>query len=444
MKCLLFNSPIYKTRSDSEEEYLPPLGLGYIATQIKASGVDTEIIDCVKERLGIKEIFELLKTKKAEYIGINIFTQNIETVKEIVENCPVCATIIIGGQVVKFIYSEILTWNVKNNLILIIGEGELIIPAILNGVCTEKPVTALEGKAVYKVDGNSLYFPRNLGNIQLDRTLLKENITRNHYNQREASIITSRGCIYNCAFCGGAHNLNKDVSIRYRSISDIENEISKIICTYPEVTSIRVLDDLFLRDKISINNAISLFKKFPKLTWRGMAHILTFINSLEMLPCLKANGCRELFIGIESGSVTMRKKINKRGNPDQVVEVITALLQTGIDVKGYFMYGFPYETVADADATFALASKLKDISKNSEGDFRLSVFQFRPYHGTQLYNEIIDSGHKISPIQSNSELNIVSGRSQFNFHSGNYSELEDHLLNEYILRTQNLSEVYYV
>lgn len=106
------------------------------------------------------------------------------------------------------------------------------------------------------------------------------------------------------------------------------------------MTLIRVLNVLFLRDKKIINNAISVLEKYPKLTWRGMAHILTFVNFLEMLLYLKASGCRELFVGIKSGSVSMRKKINKPGTPDQIIKVITALLQTGIDVKGYFMYGF--------------------------------------------------------------------------------------------------------
>lgn len=441
MKCLLLNSPIYRTRPDVKEEYLPPLGLGYIATHIKASGVAVEIIDCVNKRLGIEEVFELFRKEKAEYIGINIFTQNFEIVKEIVENCPITATIIIGGQVVKCVYSKVLTWNVKNNLILVIGEGELLLPAILNSVCTEQPIVALAGKVVYRVDGNSIYFPHNLDDVKLDRALLKSDIARNHYNQREASIITSRGCVYNCTFCGGAHNLNKDVSIRYRNNSDIGNEISEIISAHSKILSIRVLDDLFLRDDVSINNAIELFERYTGITWRGMAHILTFTKSLRILPRLKASGCRELFVGIESGSATMRKKINKPGTSEKVVAVITALLQAGIDVKGYFMYGFPSETITDAEATYALASRLNNIAQNTDGNFRLSVFQFRPYHGTKLYNEIVESGREIPSMLSNNELNVVNGRSQFNFQSGNYSEIEDNLLNEYILKTQNLSKV---
>jgi len=58
-----------------------------------------------------------------------------------------------------------------------------------------------------------------------------------------------------------------------------------------------------------------------------------------------------------------------------------------------------------------------------------------------LYNEIVQSGREIVTISSNVALNILDGRSQFNFQSGNYSNIDDNILNEYILKTQNLSEV---
>lgn len=441
MRCLLFNSPIYRERSEAKEEYLPPLGLGYIATHLDKSGVNVEIVDCVKDRLGIDEIFELLEQQIPDFIGINIFTQNLETVKEIVEGCPIKTVIIIGGQVVKCIYEKILQWNVSNKLLVVMGEGELILPALINGVCSESPIVNIGQKHVYKVDKKSHYFPNDLSIVHLNRKLLKEDIVTNHYGQKEAAIITSRGCMYNCAFCGGAHNLNQDVVIRYRSIFDIEDEIQEIISANPNITSIRVLDDLFLRDKESINNAVLLFERFKNLSWRGMAHVLTFVKNLGLLPLLKQSGCREIFIGIESGSERIRKRINKPGTVEQVIEVVSAILECGIDVKGYFMFGFPSETTIEADATYLLASKLKEISAKTTGNFRASVFQFRPYHGTQLYNEIVQSGREIVMISSNAALNILDGRSQFNFQSGNYSNIDDDILNEYILKTQKLSEV---
>jgi hypothetical protein len=63
MRFLLLNSPIYRNRSDVVEDYLPPLGLGYIATHLSNAGVDTCIVDCVKERLGVEEIYTLLEKK---------------------------------------------------------------------------------------------------------------------------------------------------------------------------------------------------------------------------------------------------------------------------------------------------------------------------------------------------------------------------------------------
>jgi radical SAM superfamily enzyme YgiQ (UPF0313 family) len=441
MKCLLLNSPIYREHSEAKEEYLPPLGLGYIATHLSNSGIDVDIVDCVKERYGVCEIFELLRQQKPEFVGTNVFTQNCEIVKEIIENCPVETTLIIGGQVVKYIYNEIIKWNVKNPLVIVIGEGELILPAILKGTCNEAPFYKAQKKEVYKVDKNSVYYPSELGIVCLDRSMLKGAVVTNHYGEQEASIITSRGCMYKCAFCGGAHNLNcDDVTIRYRKISDIEREICEIISTHPDITSIRILDDLFLRDEKSINNAIQLFGKFPNISWRGMAHILTFSKAYESLLQLKQSGCREVFVGIESGSERIRNKINKSGTIQQIEDVVSALLHSGIDVKGYFMFGFPEETNDDAEATYLLASKLNEIAREAKGRFRVSVFKFRPYHGTQLYNEILQSGRIISPVKINDALNVVSGRSQFNFQSGNYSKIEDNALDDYILRTQRLSE----
>lgn len=50
------------------------------------------------------------------------------------------------------------------------------------------------------------------------------------------------------------------------------------------------------------------------------------------------------------------------------------ILQEGIDLKGYFIYGFPQETECDFQQTFELARKISNISQTTEGNFRTSVF----------------------------------------------------------------------
>ena len=439
-KFVLINSPLFWERTDEEEEYLSPLGIGYIATYLKKAGLEVTLLDSVKERLGVEDILKQVSEIKPEFVGINVFTQNYELVQYIIEKMSIQCECFVGGQVVKSIYETILDWQTSNKINIIIGEGELIIPAIVLENCEEKPIEYLDNKFVYKVDRNSQYFPEDISNIYLDRSFLKNEIINNHYGEKEAAIITSRGCAYDCAFCGGARGLNKDISIRMKDVESVKYEIAEICDLYPDLQSIRILDDLFLRNETSISQAADIFKKFPQLHWRGMVHVLSLINCLDKVKLLKNCNCKELFIGIESGSNTIRKRINKLGDISSVIAVIRELLINGIDVKGYFMYGFPDETKEDMEETYKLACKLRNISEKCEGTFRPSVFQFRPYHGTRLYNEIMEKGIAIPNCHYNSSIYTVQGRSQFNFCSGNYSKVPDEILEEYIVKTQKIME----
>ncbi|MCI7087595.1 MAG: radical SAM protein [Lachnobacterium sp.] len=439
-KFVLINSPLFWERTDEEEEYLSPLGIGYIATYLKKAGLEVTLLDSVKERLGVEDILKQVSEIKPEFVGINVFTQNYELVKYIIEKMSIQCECFVGGQVVKSIYETILDWQTSNKINIIIGEGELIIPAIVLENCEEKPIEYLDNKFVYKVDRNSQYFPEDISNIYLDRSFLKNEIINNHYGEKEAAIITSRGCAYDCAFCGGARGLNKDISIRMKDVESVKYEIAEICDLYPDLQSIRILDDLFLRNETSISQAADIFKKFPQLHWRGMVHVLSLIYCLDKVKLLKNCNCKELFIGIESGSNTIRKRINKLGDISSVIAVIRELLINGIDVKGYFMYGFPDETQEDMEETYKLACELRNISEKCEGTFRPSVFQFRPYHGTKLYNEILEKGIDIPKCHYNPSIYTLQGRSQFNFCSGNYSRVPDELLEEYIVKTQKIME----
>jgi Fe-S oxidoreductase len=442
-KFILLNSPIFEEGSNENEEYLPPLGLGYIATYLGKEKIDVEIIDCVKERKSKEEIIKFINNSSFTYISTNIFTTNYEIVKEIVENITINCEIFIGGQVVKSIFQDILKWNVKNKMNIIIGEGELIIPQLVLGKCEQEPEKVESNKFLYRVNKNSIYSPENISDIYLNRNYLKEEVIINHYNEKEVSIITSRGCPYDCAFCGGASSLNRDLNLRIRTKESIIQEIKEIVSRYPDVRSIRILDDLFLKNKESIDTVKEIFSNFLELSWRGMVHVDVLKNSFSKIEDLKESRCKELFIGIESGSNKIRKKIKKMGTIEDILEVSSKILEVGIDLKGYFIYGFPEETEEDFKKTLELAKKIKEISLKTSGQFRTSVFQFRPYHGTQLYNEIIKIRGSIPECKTNNSLNSnkeEKGRNQFNFTSGNYSEASDAKLEEYILETQKLTK----
>jgi len=257
----------------------------------------------------------------------------------------------------------------------------------------------------------------------------------------EANIVTSRGCIYNCAFCAAARSLNRETEPRERSEVSVINELHEIHQKFPNVNSIRVLDDLFLKHKKNIERAIRIFSPF-NFQWRSMAHVMTFnLADDQLMHSLKQSGCHELFIGIESGSSDILSSIEKTSNVQTIIKNLTKVFASGINIKGYFIYGFPKETKKDMEMTFDLARKLKDLSLQYGVNFRTSVFQYRPYHGTQIYHDLEAQGInlQVHPTEPNNELSDLVGRLQFNFHSGNYSAVENDVLNDYIYRTTNLN-----
>ena len=57
----------------------------------------------------------------------------------------------IGGLVVGSIYEEIVKWNLKNRMNIIIGDGEYIIPTIILDNKKVEPIKKIENIKVFRV-----------------------------------------------------------------------------------------------------------------------------------------------------------------------------------------------------------------------------------------------------------------------------------------------------
>jgi len=443
MKVLLINSPLFKYRNDLyDEDSLPPLGLGYIASQLEKDGFEVEVLDTIFMRMPLADLIEHINSSRPNVVASNIFTTNCALVKEYIEAINYSCRIVIGGLSVRELHKYILDWSTQNPIDMVIGDGELIMTDILNDQLKESPFIIQGNRRVFQANGCSAYFVQNIAHAPLDRHFLLNEPVKHPLGFLEANIVTSRGCIYNCSFCAAARSLNKDTPIREMDAGNISAEIQSIVKEFPKVTSIRVLDDLFLKSRDTVQKAIDVFSGF-KLQWRSMAHVQTFSNvAEEMILQLKNSGCLELFIGIESGSPAILRSIHKTHNLDTITNNMTKLFQAGINVKGYFIYGFPDETEADMDLTFKLAKKLKQLAKKHHVNFRTSVFQYRPYHATEIYHELQQQGLNLDnqQVAPNEALSDLVGRLQFNFHTGNYSKVCDTALHDYIYRTINLND----
>ena len=442
MKIIIVNSPLFRERNLLyDEDSLPPLGLGYIGTTLKRNGFDVTLIDAVFQRIPLGELIEMLEDEKPSFVAVNVFTTNKDLVKELLESISFQTHIIIGGLSTKHLYQEIIYWKTSNQIDIVTGDGELITLDIVTNQVNEAAFLQLENRRVFQVNDKSSYLLKDISNVPLDRSFFLNEPVRHMLGFTEANIVTSRGCIYNCAFCAAARSLNRETEPRERSEVSVINELHEIHQKFPNVNSIRVLDDLFLKHKKNIERAIRIFSPF-NFQWRSMAHVMTFnLADDQLMHSLKQSGCHELFIGIESGSSDILSSIEKTSNVQTIIKNLTKVFASGINIKGYFIYGFPKETKKDMEMTFDLARKLKDLSLQYGVNFRTSVFQYRPYHGTQIYHDLEAQGInlQVHPTEPNNELSDLVGRLQFNFHSGNYSAVENDVLNDYIYRTTNLN-----
>ncbi|MDE1675207.1 hypothetical protein [Nocardia gipuzkoensis] len=107
--------------------------------------------------------------------------------------------------------------------------------------------------------------------------------------------------------------------------------------------------------------------------------------------------------------------------------VVRRLLQRGINVKGYFILGFPGETTQEINDTEALIHQLWNATDQLPGSFRASVFEFRPYPGTPEWTRLMATGRytpqqllDYSPVDltAGGVDETMYGRDEFNFSVG--------------------------
>lgn len=384
MKVLLINPP-YR-RFLNLQTHIFPIGLGYIATILKNQGIDVLIYDMEINPLGgridsfydnflesrfildrisnkehsvYSELIEVLNYFNPDIVGITILTNKlysaIETakiVKKFNKKIIICA----GG-----VHPNIVLEDFDNFMIfdhIFSGEGELIFPKFVNDKINKKKLNRnyIEKNSV---DIDLIDFPKR------DFIYKKNSIDSGYYS----GMLISRGCPYNCKYCNSSQ-IWRDKKVRFRKIRNIINELIYLKTEY-NITHFNLCDDnLFLNKNFLFNLCDEIIKANLKLTWQGQCR-LNLIDE-ETLSKLISAGCNDIMIGIESGSKSMQKKINKNIELNAIEKKIKIINKLNMNWGGYFIMGFPDETLEEMEQTYNLLKIL------NPGYGELNLFNLLP------------------------------------------------------------------
>jgi len=362
-----------------EEAPAPPLGISYVAAAFEAAGAEVEIFDYIVSQYTPDKLRERLDRFKPDIVGATSVTLNFKSAAEIVRTAkrhnPSVITI-MGGPHVSFDATNVLQSYPEIDMI-VIGEGEetvkelMLIKMVMNKWGNVKGIAFRQDNEVIFTEPRELI--SDLDTLPLPaRHLLS--LSRYQALGFPVSIITSRGCPYQCIFCQGRRMVGKKV--RHRSPSLVVDEIENIL-SYG-ITRVNVADDLFTANKKRARKVCEeIQRRGLKFGWSAFSRVDTIDK--ETLEIMRDTGCDSVGLGIESGNQEILDRIKKKITLDETRRAIKICKEVGLPAHAYFIVGLPGES----------PQSLRDTKEFAESlDVPFGYHLLAPFPGTTVRENI--------------------------------------------------------
>lgn len=375
-------------------EVQPPLGLGYLASAVK-SLAEVHIIDSIKNNLSESDLIRIISRQKYDIIGFQCYTVDFNTVKSLISKTRKVSgdsIIIVGGPHPTL--DPINSLNHLNADYVFLGDSEISLPKFVKFAKNKKLAPNLKNipgiayRKGNKVCINKMVYPEKLDDYNPSWELynLKSYPIAPHgafYKQSPiAPIIITRGCPFNCTYCGGSKI--SGLRIRSHSADFVINQIETLVKRYG-IREIHIEDDNFTMNRnFVIDFCKKLIDKNFGISWTCPNGVRIDTLDEELLRLMKKSGLYSLSVGIESGSDKIRNLMRKRLSTETIENKMKLIKNAGIDTIGFFIIGYPGETVEDINKTIDFACRL--------GLKRATFSAFKPFPGTDIYSELVKRG----------------------------------------------------
>ena len=324
MKLLLINPPF---KAEKKHKHAP-LGLYYISEYVKGIA-EVKVFDC---NVNYNNVLDVVEEMEPDIIGISVLTPTVKSsiyLLKILKERRRCF-FIAGGIHASSFPDDMISAGFD---LVIRGEGELTFYELIR---------KFNSSEFYEIDGIS-YWDKNERKVihRKDRERIENldilgfpKLTKSDLKYYEyASIITSRGCAYQCYYCSSSYYWNKIV--RTRSLESILSEIKYYLSL--GVDNIYFCDDNFFSSPQIVKN---LCKKIieQKLEFKWNALIRLDLLNEDVLKIMKLAGCVCLSIGIECGSREILQR-EKGISIDTLIEKFLLIKKVGIYTRTTWMIG---------------------------------------------------------------------------------------------------------
>lgn len=327
MKIILISLPHpYLKRPDAQA----PLGLLYLASSL---------LECALLKVEVKNYSSftteeaLADLPKADIYGISITSMELlqanRFAEKIKEKYP-DPKIFLGGP--GTVSPEFVDWDYVDSICK--GEGDRTILTMVNDARDGVLKRMYEGEPVENLDDLPLPARHLLGDEQGGGIFAYD---RNYIDEGSVTILTSRGCPFNCAFCS-APILNQRV--RFRNPEAIGGEVRHVIERYG-IKQFRVSDDMFTANPKHVSDICRAVKDFD-IAWRISIRAKPLTKAI--LKTLHDAGCREVSIGVESFDDGVLKMLNKGTTAEDNALALEMCAEVGMKARVLFMIRTPGQT----------------------------------------------------------------------------------------------------